>query len=83
MNNLLSQHRPKDVEEKDFPQYWENAATTLEPLYKTIKQMVPTSKLSLEELSNPNMYGKMVWTQAQRDFADKILALFPKSLTNP
>jgi hypothetical protein len=81
MNNLLLSHRPKDLNEEQFKKLWENASYTLEPLYKAIKDLVPSDKITRDQLLNPNMYATMVYNQAQKDLAKQILDLFPKSLT--
>lgn len=83
MLNLLLRHKPKDQTDEKFIEQWENMAVSLEPLYKAIVALTPAEKLSSEDLINPNLYAKMVFVQAQRDFSQKILDLFPKSLTNP
>lgn len=80
MLNLLLRHKPKETTEEKFKEEWEHLATALEPLYKSIQELVPSEKLSLDDMSNPNLYAKMVWIQAQKDFASKILSLFPKGL---
>ncbi len=78
---LLNSHRHKDQSKEKFEEFWENSSYTLEPLYKTLLDMMPEEKIKPTDFSDPNHYAKMVWTQAQRDILQKIIDLMPKSLT--
>ncbi len=81
MNQLLLKNRPKDLDEAKFKQMWENSSYLLEALYKTIQELTPQERISQDDLSNPAFIHKMVWGQAQRDLAKKIVDLLPQSLT--
>lgn len=82
MNQLLLKHKPTDIEADKFKEMWENSTYTLEPLFKAIQALTPDSRISKDDFEKPAFVEKMVWAQAQRDLADKILDLFPERLKN-
>lgn len=83
MNRLLLKHKPKDLTDEKFTKMWDNSGYLLSVLAEVIRELLPTEKIQEGDFGDPNHYAKMVWAQAQRDFAQKILDLMPKSIDNP
>jgi hypothetical protein len=83
MNSLLLKNRPNDITEEKFVEMWNNSGYLLRVLAKTIMDIVPPERIKAEEFESPNHYAKMVWAQAQRDFAKKVLDLMPESVDTP
>ena len=79
MNSLLLKNRPKDLTEEEFKAMWANSSYTLEALYNTIKDLTPKETIGGGDFDIPNHYAKLVWQQAQREFAQRILDFFPNS----
>lgn len=77
---ILLKHKPKDISEEKFKEMWENSSYTLEPLLNAIKELMPKEVVKGDDFNSPNHYAKMVWQSGQRDFANKIMDLFPDSL---
>jgi hypothetical protein len=77
VNHLLLKNKPKDITNEKFEEMWNNSGYLLRVLAATIQDMVPQEKIKPEDFSNPNHYAQMVWAQAQRDFAKKLLDLMP------
>ena len=79
MQAILLKNRPKDLSEEKFKEMWSNSGYTLEALFNTIKDLTPADTIKGSDFDTPNHYAKMVWQQAQREFSQKILDLFPEN----
>ena len=79
MQAILLKNRPKDLSEEKFKEMWANSSYTLEALFNTIKELSPKETIKGGDFDTPNHYAKLVWQQAQREFAQKILDLFPNN----
>lgn len=80
MHQILLKHRPKEGKKEEFELAWENSTYLMEVLANVIKELVPKERISQEDFSKPNHYAQMVWIQAQRDLAQRILDIFPKGV---
>lgn len=83
MNSLLLKNRPTDITEEKFVEMWNNSGYLMRILAATIKDLMPQERIKSEDFANPNHYAAMVWAQAQRDFAKKVLDLMPESVDKP
>jgi len=82
VNQILLKNKDKGQSDEEFIRAWENSSFTLEPLFKAIKELSPKDRVTKDDLNSPSLIEKLIWLQAQREFAEKILELFPKALTN-
>lgn len=82
MHQLLLKYKDKKQSNEEFTKAWENASSTLEPLFKAIQELSPKERVTKEDLNSPSLVEKLIWLQAQREFAERVLELFPKVLTN-
>ena len=80
MNRLLLNHKPDDISEDKFIEMWNNSGYLLRILAAAIKDLTPSDRIRMEDFEMPNHYAQMVWAQAQRDFAKKVLDLMPESV---
>jgi hypothetical protein len=82
LQQVLLRRKPnKEQTDEKWKEEWESSYVTLEPLYLAILDLVPAPKIKGTDFDTPNHYAKLAWEQGQRDFAEKILSLFPKKLT--
>lgn len=80
MNQLLLKHKPEDITDEKWVELWNNSGYILQVLADVIDEMVPRDKIMSTDFETPNHYAKLVWGQAQRDFAKKIIDLMPDTV---
>lgn len=81
MNALLAKHCPKDADLDEWVKRWEAAASLLQPLANTLKDLkAGLGQVKADDFDCPNHYTKLVAEQVQRQMIDKILAMFPSTV---